>query len=78
MKHYELDGHRVALLREQKGMSQDAMAEQCGVERSYISLLESGARQPSAPLTVKIAAALGVQFGEITTIKAQEPARAAS
>jgi transcriptional regulator with XRE-family HTH domain len=78
MKHYELDGHEVALLREQQGMSQADLAEKCGVNPSYMSLLESGGRQPSSAVTFKIASALGVAFAAITRTKGLEPASAAS
>lgn len=78
MKHYELDGHEVALLREQQGMSQAELAEKCEVTPGYMSLLESGTRQPSSAVTFKLANALKVRFAAITRTKGLEPVAAAS
>lgn len=76
MRHYTLNGQTVAELREQRGMTQDALGKRAGVAGSYICLLESGTRQPSADVATKIAWALEVQFSEITTAKAQPAATA--
>lgn len=78
MKHYDLDGQAVARLREAKGLGQVDLAGKCGVHPSYMSLLESGTRQPSSSLALKIAKVLGVKFADITTGKELEPAKAAS
>lgn len=78
MKHYELDGHAVGLLREEKGLSRVELAEQCEVNPSYIALLENGDRQPSAAVALKLANALGVKFAVIARTKETEPAEAAS
>lgn len=78
MKHYDLDGQAVARLREAKGLSQVDLAARCDVNPSYVSLLESGTRQPSSSLALKIAKVLGVKFADITTGKELEPAKAAS
>lgn len=78
MKHYELDGRQVALLREQRGMGQADLAEKCDLAASYVSLLESGTRQPSSAVALKIAAALGVRFKDITRTKGLQPETAVS
>lgn len=72
MKHYDLDGPAVARLRESKGLSQVDLADRCGVNPSYVSLLESGTRQPSSALALKIANTLRVKFADITRTKGYE------
>jgi transcriptional regulator with XRE-family HTH domain len=72
MKHYELKGHSVALLREQAGLTQAELAEKCEISPTYMSLLETGTRQPSSAVTLRLAAALEVKFAEITRTKAPQ------
>jgi transcriptional regulator with XRE-family HTH domain len=45
-------------LREQNGITQDKLSEISGVDRSYISGCESGQRNPSIDILVKLASAL--------------------
>lgn len=81
MKHYSLNGKAVAELREQQGMTQDDLAQRASLSGSgYISLLETGAREPSGAVALKIAQALGVTFADITVTKDAnpQPAEAAS
>jgi transcriptional regulator with XRE-family HTH domain len=55
----------LALLRKSKGMSQEALAEACGLSLRAIQRIEAGETSPR-PHTVKvIAQALGVQLGEL-------------
>ena len=51
--------------RDAAGMSQQELADQVGISKSYISSLELGYRAPSLNLLVKIAQALGVAPGEM-------------
>lgn len=44
--------------RNQKGWSQEELAHRVGLDRTYISLLERGLRQPTLGTIVKISAAL--------------------
>jgi transcriptional regulator with XRE-family HTH domain len=69
VKHHTLNRKAVAELREQRGMSQVDLAASVGVDNSYISQLEGGSREPSAAVALKIAAALGVRFADITATK---------
>lgn len=40
--------------RQEAGLSQEALAELAGLDRSYISLLEQGKRQPSIRVLFQI------------------------
>ena len=46
--------------REKAGLSQDQLAHDAGLHRTYISLLERGQRQPSLKAIVALAKALGL------------------
>lgn len=47
-------------LREQKGWSQEKLAEKSGLHRTYISGLERGIRNPTIDILQEVANALGV------------------
>ncbi len=53
-----MDITRIVELREKKGLSQSALAEQIGVTRQAVSAYEKGTRQPSPAVIVNIAKAL--------------------
>ena len=54
-------GEQIKHLREQRGLSQTALAEAAGLSRAYIAKLEAGDRaSPSMPVLERIAKALGV------------------
>jgi transcriptional regulator with XRE-family HTH domain len=53
-------GKRVRALREQRGMSQEALADLAEIHRNYISQIEGGKRNLSLFNVVKIARALKV------------------
>lgn len=56
-------GDRVRELRHQRGVSQEAFADECGVHRTYMSGIERGLRNVSIENVVKIARALEVSVG---------------
>ena len=47
--------------RKDRGYSQEALALSCGLDRTFISLLERGLRQPTLSSIFSIAAALETQ-----------------
>lgn len=47
MRLQEVFGKTLRNLRTSAGLSQEALADECGLDRTYISLLERGLRQPS-------------------------------
>ena len=53
-------GRRLRELRTKKGLSQEALALDCGLDRTYIGGIERGERNVSLVNIEKIAAALGV------------------
>jgi transcriptional regulator with XRE-family HTH domain len=56
----------IKTLRQEKGLSQKALAEQVGVTDAYITMLESGKRKnPSLEILKKLAKALGVPVTEL-------------
>lgn len=46
--------------REEKGLSQEELAHNCGLDRTFISLLERGLRQPSLSTVFNVAGELGL------------------
>ena len=59
-------GRRVRELRLQRAYSQDYLAERCGFDRTYISMIERGKRNPSFSNLWKLAEGLGVSLSELT------------
>ena len=51
-------GRIVRRRRQHTGVSQEALAEEAGLHRTYISLLERGLRNPSLTVVSKLARAL--------------------
>ncbi len=58
-------GRQLQRIRAQKGLTQEELAELSGFDRTYISLLERGKRNPSLVAISRIADALGVQISEL-------------
>ena len=57
----QLLGVNVRHHRKLKGMSQERLALDAGMERSYVSDLERGTRNPSVRVVGRLAEALGVE-----------------
>ena len=53
-------------MRLQRGYSQEKLAEKCGFDRTYISLIERGLRNPSFTNLLKLAEGLGSSVSELT------------
>lgn len=52
-------------LRKERGLSQEALAHECGYDRTYVSQIERQVTTPSITAVAKIAEALGVSIGEL-------------
>lgn len=57
----QLLGENVRYYRKLKGMTQEQLAVLAGMERSYVSDLERGTRNPSVLALGRLADALGVE-----------------
>lgn len=58
-------GRTIKTLRETKGYSQEAFANEVGLDRSYYGGVERGERNIAALNLMKIAEALGVECGAL-------------
>ncbi|MGN6727865.1 MAG: helix-turn-helix domain-containing protein [Tepidisphaeraceae bacterium] len=58
-------GKRVRALREGKGITQDALANACRLDRTYLSGIERGRRNPALRNVARIANALGVTLRDL-------------
>ena len=57
-------GELIVAWRQRAGMSQWRLAREAGIDRSYMSRIESGQRRPSYPVLVQIARALSLDEAE--------------
>ena len=58
-------GKALARNRQTMGISQQALALECDLDRTYISLLERGKRQPSLSTIFVLARALSIRPSEL-------------
>lgn len=58
-------GKVLRTLREGTNLSQEKLAEYCDLDRTYISMLERGLRQPTITTLFKIADALDISPSEL-------------
>lgn len=65
-------GDRVRRLRRQRNWTQDQLATEAKLSKSFISEVESGTSQPRGPVLVRIATALGASLDFLMT--GREPA----
>lgn len=66
-------GDAIRSIRKEREVSQESLALKCGLDRTYISGIERGTRNPSLTNIFKIAAALDVSPVELFA-RAQPPA----
>lgn len=52
-------------LRKERGWSQEALADEAGLDRTYISGIERVVRNPTATVLERIASALNCTMGEL-------------
>ncbi|MEP4460781.1 helix-turn-helix transcriptional regulator [Roseibium sp.] len=58
-------GLNVRRIRAEKGWSQEDLAFESGLHRTYISGIERGIRNPTIVILAKLAETLGVEPGEL-------------
>jgi transcriptional regulator with XRE-family HTH domain len=70
-------GEAIRQMRGELELSQEALAEACDLDRTYISGIERGSRNPSLTNILKIAAALKARPADLLarTERLQRPAR---
>ena len=58
-------GIRIKTLRQERGLSQEKLAERADLHRTYINLVESGKRNISLKNIYRLSKALGVSVNEL-------------
>ncbi|WPB57371.1 helix-turn-helix transcriptional regulator [Xylophilus sp. GOD-11R] len=58
-------GEAVRHHRKAQGLSQEAFADQCGIDRSYMGGIERGERNVALLNVAKIVTSLGLEFSEL-------------
>ncbi len=61
-------GKAIRVRREKLGLSQEKLAERCGFDRTYISMLERGKRNPSLINLLKLAEGLQTSVSKLTEV----------
>ena len=61
----KLVGRNAARLRKEAGLTQEQLAERCGLSQQYLSGLEQGRRNPTVVTLYELAMALGVSHLEL-------------
>lgn len=73
-KHSDAFGAVLRAYRLEKNLTQEQLSERVGVVHSFICSLESGKKQPSLQMVMKLAAALGIRPGELVDAAAEREA----
>ena len=68
----EVFGKVLRVLREGNRVSQEKLAEYCDLDRTYISLLERGLRQPTITTIFKLAKALKISPSKMIEMVEQQ------
>lgn len=63
--HRRAFGDAIRRIRAAKGWTQEDLAERAGIHRSYLAAVETGARNPSLDVIVKLAAGLQVSVADL-------------
>ena len=61
----QLLGENVRRLRKERGLSQEELAFQAGMKRSYLSDLERGTRNPTVRALERLASALEIEPADL-------------
>jgi transcriptional regulator with XRE-family HTH domain len=66
-------GLNVKNVRRERGLSQEGLAFECGLHRTYVSGVERGIRNPTVVVLEKIAEALKVPAGRLLDEPVRRP-----
>ena len=66
---YILIGARIRKLRQDKGMTQQALADECDIEKPTLSRIEKGNTNPTVKSLWKISNALGVRLKDLVDVE---------
>jgi transcriptional regulator with XRE-family HTH domain len=58
-------GRNVSRLRHNAGFSQDKLAEKANLDRTYLSGIERGVRNPGIKVIIRLSRALGVSVAQL-------------
>ena len=61
----EAFGRVLRTWRVERGLSQEALALEAGIQRNYVSLIERGINQPTITIIFKLAAALAMKPSQV-------------
>lgn len=68
-------GRVLRALRTERGVSQESLAFEAGLQRNYVSLIERGINQPTITTVFKLAHALNVTPARLVALTEQETER---
>ena len=68
----KLVGRNVKRVRQEKGLTQEQLAELSGFSQQYISGLEQGRRNPTVVSLYELATALGISHTELVSPDGEE------
>ena len=58
-------GRNIARIRDEQGFSQDKLAEKADLDRTYLSGIERGVRNPGIKTVIRLASALSVTVDQL-------------
>ena len=68
-------GERIRVLRQAAGMTQDDLAERCGLFRTYMSRIETGKANPTLTMIHALAQSLDVPVTALFDVSRPAPAK---
>ncbi len=72
MKLRAVVARNLRVLRKQKGFTQEALADQAGINRNYVGQIEREEKSPTIDVLEKISAALKISPQSLLNVKKEE------
>jgi len=69
MKLRAIVARNLRILRKQKGLSQEELAFQAGINRNYVGQIEREEKSPTVDVVDKLAGAMGVKPEDMLTLR---------